>query len=89
MRADTGATSEINSVADRSRDISATWEQIRRDNPHIKYHSARRGYIACTATPAAMRAEFKVLDKVTVPDMPIRVGGAMVVEAGRPGAVAD
>ena len=70
-------------------EVSATWEQIRRDNPHIKYHSARRGYIACTATPASMRAEFKVLDKVTVPDMPIRVGGSMVVEAGRPGAVAD
>jgi hypothetical protein len=36
-----------------------------------------------------MRADFKVLDKVTVPDMPVRVGGSMVVEAGRPGAVAD
>ena len=33
-------------------DVSATWERIRGDNPHIKYHSARRGYIACTATPA-------------------------------------
>ena len=70
-------------------EVSTTWEQIRPDNPHIKYHSARRGYIACTATPAAMRADFKVLDKVTVPDRPIRVGGSMVVEAGRPGAVAD
>ena len=32
-------------------DVSATWEQMRGDNPHIKYHSARRGYVACTATP--------------------------------------
>lgn len=66
-------------------DVSATWEAIRGDNPHIKYHSARRGYIACTATPASMRAEFKVLDRVTVPDAPERTGGTLVVEAGRPG----
>ena len=63
-------------------DVSANWEQIRRDNPHIKYHSARRGYVACTATPKSMRAEFKVLDKVSVPDAPARVGGALVVDAG-------
>ncbi len=49
-------------------DVSATWERMRGDNPHIKYHSARRGYIACTATPTTMRADFKILDRVTVPD---------------------
>ena len=31
------------------------WEATKADNPHIKYHSNRRGYIACTATPDAMR----------------------------------
>ena len=67
-------------------DVSAVWERIRGDNPHIKYHSARRGYIACTATPKTMQADFKVLDKVTVPDLPIRTGGSLVVEAGRRGS---
>ena len=71
-----------------ARDVAATWEQIRPDNPHIKYHSARRGYIACTATPALMRADFKILDRVTVPDAPDRIGGSLVVEAGRAGRVA-
>ncbi len=80
--------SAVTSGSDGS-DVGATWEQIQRDNPHIKYHSARRGYVACTATPAAMRADFKVLDKVTVPDLPARLGGSLVVEAGRPGSVAD
>ena len=70
-------------------DVSAAWEQIRRGNPHIKYHSARRGYIACTATPASMRAEFKILDRVSVPDSPARTGGAVVVEAGRPGSSSE
>jgi alkaline phosphatase D len=68
-------------------DVAAIWEQIRRDNPHVKYHSARRGYVACTATPAAMRAEFKILDRVSVADQPIKTGGSVVVEAGRPGLV--
>jgi alkaline phosphatase D len=67
-------------------DVGATWERIRGDNPHIRYHSARRGYIACTATPSTMRADFKVLDRVTVHDGQARVGGSLVVEAGRPGA---
>ena len=67
-------------------DVAAIWDQIRGDNPHVKYHSARRGYIACTATPATMRADFKILDRVTIPDQPMRTGGSVVVEAGRPGA---
>jgi alkaline phosphatase D len=67
-------------------EVSANWELIRADNPHIKYHSARRGYIACTATPAAMRADFKVLDRVSVPDATDRIGGSLVVESGHPGA---
>ena len=68
-------------------DVATIWDQIRGANPHVKYHSARRGYIACTATPATMRADFKILDRVTVPDQPIRTGGSVVVEAGRPGAL--
>ena len=32
-------------------EVSANWEALRGANPHIRYHSARRGYIACTATP--------------------------------------
>jgi alkaline phosphatase D len=66
-------------------DVAGNWEQIRSANPHIRYHSARRGYIACTATPESMRADFRILDRVTVPDAPMRTGGSLVVEAGRPG----
>ena len=67
-------------------DVSAGWEKTRAENPHIKFHSNRRGYIACAATPASMRAEFKVLDRVSVPNQPVRTAGSLVVEAGRPGA---
>ena len=67
-------------------EVAANWEQIRSANPHIRYHSSRRGYIACTATPQSMRADFRVLDRVTVPDAPVRTAGSLTVEAGRPGS---
>jgi alkaline phosphatase D len=67
-------------------DVSASYERSVPDNPHIKYHSARRGYIACTATPAAMRADFKIFDRVSVPNQPAKTGGSLIVEPGRPGA---
>lgn len=70
-------------------DVSPSWDRVKGDNPHVKYHSARRGYIACTATPSAMRADFKILDRVTVKDLPIRTGGALVVEAGKAGSFTD
>jgi len=78
----------ITSLGDGS-DVSSEWAAIKSDNPHIKYHSARRGYIACTATPSTLRADFKILDKVTVPDFPARTDGSIVVEAGHPGANTD
>ena len=80
--------SSVTSTGDGS-DVSPIWNDIKGDNPHIKYHSARRGYIACTATPAQMRADFKILDKVSVADLPVRTGGSLVVEAGRAGTYTD
>jgi alkaline phosphatase D len=67
-------------------EVGSTWELTKADNPHIKFHSNRRGYIACTATPKDMRAEFKILEKVSVPDMPARTGGTLVVHAGHAGS---
>ena len=78
----------ITSGADGT-DVGPGWDQVKADNPHIKFHSARRGYIACTATNATMRADFKILDRVTVPNRPATVAGSLVVEAGRPGGTTD
>jgi alkaline phosphatase D len=80
--------SSITSGGDGS-EVSAAWERQRQINPHIKFHSNRRGYVACTATQQAMRAEFKVVDRVTIADQPVRTAGALVVEAGRPGGTTD
>jgi alkaline phosphatase D len=74
--------SSITSGSDGT-EVAGNWEAVRGANPHIKYHSARRGYVACTVSASAMRADFKVLDHVTVPDSPVRIGGSVIVEAGR------
>jgi alkaline phosphatase D len=65
-------------------DVGADWDATRADNPHIKYHGNRRGFIACTVTPGQMRAEFRSLDRVTQPDAPVKGSSAFVVEAGVP-----
>jgi alkaline phosphatase D len=80
--------SSVTSIGD-GFDVLPGWEQVKGDNPHIKYHSGRRGYIACTATPTTMRADFKIIDKVSVPDLPAHVGGSLVVEAGKAGSFTD
>jgi alkaline phosphatase D len=67
-------------------DVSGNWDRVKANNPHIKFHSAKRGYIACTASPREMRADFMIVDRVSVPDAASRRGGTLVVEAGRPGA---
>jgi alkaline phosphatase D len=77
--------SSITSGGD-GNEVSPAWERLQRHNPHLRFHSGRRGYIACTATPATMRADFRVVDRVTVAGAPVRTAGSLVVEAGRPGA---
>ncbi len=74
----------ISSAGDGA-DVSATWETIKGDNPHIKYHSGRRGYTAFGVTQNEMRAEYKIVDRVTIPNQPIRLGATAVVVAGKPG----
>lgn len=43
------------------------WPSLRQNNPHIGYHSNRRGYLRCEASRDFIDAEFVVLDKVSVP----------------------
>jgi alkaline phosphatase D len=64
------------------------WDVLQRHNPHLRFNSARRGYIACAASASALRSDFRVVDRVTAPGADERSAGVWVVEAGRPGLVA-
>lgn len=78
--------SSISSGGDGS-EVANNWESIRSDNPHITYHSGRRGYIDCVATQETLQADFKIVGRVTVPDQPTMTGGSLVMEAGKPGSL--
>ncbi len=80
--------SSVTSGGDGS-DTQANWERLHADNPHLTYHSNKRGYIACTATPKTMQADFRVIDKVSVAGSPVRTAATRVVQAGRPGSVSS
>ena len=67
-------------------DVQANWERLHADNPHLTYHSNKRGYIACTATPKTMQADFRVIDRVTVAGAPAHTAATRVVQAGQPGS---
>lgn len=58
------------------------------ENAHIKYYNRQRGYVRCELTPAAWRADYKVVAYVTELGSPIRTDATLLVQAGRPGLVA-
>jgi alkaline phosphatase D len=55
------------------------------DNPQVKWQNARRGYIACTVTPEAWRAEFRAVPFVSRPDAPVETASRWRMTRGRPG----
>ena len=77
--------SSVTSGGDGS-EVQANWERLHADNPHLTYHSNKRGYIACTATPKTMQADFRVIERITVAGGTARTAGTRVVEAGRSGS---
>jgi alkaline phosphatase D len=64
----------------------STGEDIMVTNPHIKFFSARRGYVRITATPATLHADYRVVPFVSRPGAPIETRASFVVENGKPGA---
>ncbi|MEZ5355830.1 MAG: alkaline phosphatase D family protein [Bryobacteraceae bacterium] len=56
------------------------------DNPQVHFHNAQRGYVSCTLAKNGMNADYRIVDRVTVPDSPVRTKAAFAVEDGRAGA---
>lgn len=54
-------------------------------NPHIRYARDLRGYICHSVTRQNWRADFRVIDRVTLRGEPIRTDRSFVVETGHPG----
>lgn len=54
------------------------------ENPHVKFHNAQRGYVACEVTPTEWRSDYYVVDNVTKPNGNVTKRASFTVESGRP-----
>jgi alkaline phosphatase D len=75
----------ITSGGDGGDRVSYVNDQALGENPHIKWHHARRGYVSCTVTPEAWRAEYRTVPFVSKPDAPIETVSRWRVTRGRAG----
>lgn len=66
-------------------DLDETGELLLAENPHVRYCNFQRGYVSCTLTPDQFTADFRVVDRVTVPDGKVTTRTTLGVEAGVPG----
>jgi len=59
-------------------------DDVMAENPFLKLYNYQRGYALCEVTPDTWQTQLRVLDKVTVRDMPIRTRATVTVPHGRP-----
>ncbi|MCT2586907.1 alkaline phosphatase D family protein [Actinophytocola gossypii] len=54
-------------------------------NPHLKYNKNLRGYVRTVTRPTEMAVDFRVVDRVSVRDEPVRTERSYLIQAGAPG----
>lgn len=53
------------------------------ENPHVKWHNARRGYVVCEVSADAWRTEFRTVPYVTRPGAPVETASRWHLMRGR------
>jgi alkaline phosphatase D len=64
-------------------DINDSFRRRVAKQPYVKFFNGQRGYVRHVVTPARWQADFRVLDKVTVPDGRVSTRKNLVVESGK------
>ncbi|GAB3470075.1 alkaline phosphatase D family protein [Actinophytocola sediminis] len=54
-------------------------------NPHVKFNKNLRGYVRTVTRPTQMTVDFRVVDKVSERDHPIKTAKSYLIQAGAPG----
>jgi alkaline phosphatase D len=70
-----------------SSDYALRWLNSLAENPQARYFLPNRGYVVCSLDRNAWHADFRALDKVTVPGAPIRTDARFMIECRQPGAI--
>lgn len=84
------ATELVGTSLSSGGDGSDAWGSVApamADNPHLKWHSARRGYVICDVNDREWLADFREVPFVTRPGAPVRTRTKWRIEHGRPGVV--
>lgn len=58
-----------------------------RNNPHLKFLGNERGYCRHVVTPQRWQADYRAVERVSAPGMPVMTRKSFVVEAGKPGLI--
>ncbi|MEJ2861035.1 alkaline phosphatase D family protein [Actinomycetospora flava] len=74
-------TSSISSGGDGSRRAPGD-DALLAENPHLRVLDRRRGYVRSTVTPREWRADFQVVDRVSVRGSPVRTAATVVLPDG-------
>jgi alkaline phosphatase D len=74
-------TTSVSSGGNRS--VAADyWSAMKADQPHVRYHSNRRGYLSCQVTHGAWQADYMTLDSVTTLHGSLKRDTRVVVTTG-------
>jgi alkaline phosphatase D len=66
-------------------DLSARYQAVMADNPHVKFHNGQRGYVRCSVTRERWTTDYRIVPFVSRPGASIETRASLVVEDGRPG----
>ncbi len=67
-------------------DVRPNTAAVLAENPHIKFYNGQRGYVRCELTPREWRTDYRIVESISKPDMPLQTRATFVLEDGRPGA---
>lgn len=62
-------------------------DQLKSENPFVKYHATQRGYVSCTIDKGVWRTDFRTMDFVTRPGAKLHTPASFVVESGKAAVV--
>jgi alkaline phosphatase D len=74
----------IASEGDGSEGWAGVTAQTRAENPHMRWHNARRGYVRCSVSPSEWRSDYRIVPQISVPGVAVQTASSWRVAHGRP-----
>lgn len=66
-------------------DLPAAEAAFRRENPHLHFFLAKRGYVSCAVDEKQWRTDYRMVPYVTRPGAPVETRASFVVDVKKPG----